>query len=86
MIVSRILGHNRQPAVSGYFTPTIVPEPSIERVVKISSRREAELVFICYYGHLREIRWRDCGAKVSTISIGNPMVVPTVEPLRLCLR
>jgi hypothetical protein len=33
-IVSKVLGRSRQPSVPGYITPTITPEPSIERVAE----------------------------------------------------
>jgi hypothetical protein len=36
LIVSRILGRNQRPMVPGVSTPTVAPEPSVERVAGAS--------------------------------------------------
>jgi hypothetical protein len=62
----------------GYFTPIVTPESSVERWPQPATRWWAEQVLIWYCVHFCMIQRWDYGAKASTISTGNPAVVPTM--------
>jgi hypothetical protein len=42
-IVSGILGRNQRPVVPGVMTPTVAPEPSVERVARASHSMEGRI-------------------------------------------
>jgi hypothetical protein len=66
------------PWFPGYITPTVAPSPPLSRWFEAVTQRWVEQVLIGYCEHFCGIRQQDCGAKASTISTRNLVVVPTV--------
>jgi hypothetical protein len=43
LIISRLLGRNQRPVVSGFKTLTVAPEPSVDRVVGVSDLMDGRI-------------------------------------------